>query len=134
MLVTFLYTQCPDVCPLIATRLSQALDQLGPKAADARLIAVSVDPKGDTPAHVTQFLRMHDLTGRMQYAIGTAAQLRPDLEALGRPGGDRHDQREPGQPLGPRLRHRRLRTDHHDLSVQPQAADVAHDVPVLASR
>ena len=57
-LVTFLYTNCPDVCPLIAEHLNTALRRLGERA-DTRVLAVSVDPKGDTPAAVRQFRRRH---------------------------------------------------------------------------
>src|SRR5712671_4846475 len=44
--VTFLYTHCPDVCPLIADNLNRVLRGLGPKRAATRVLAVSVDPKG----------------------------------------------------------------------------------------
>src|SRR5579862_9167401 len=42
-IVTFLYTHCPDVCPLVANQLvaAQRTD------TDLRVIAVSVDPKRD---------------------------------------------------------------------------------------
>jgi protein SCO1/2 len=73
--VTFLYTNCPDVCPLIASNLRVALNMLGKRASDVQLIAVSVDPRGDTPMAVADFLRSHQLTGRMQYLIGSSAQL-----------------------------------------------------------
>jgi protein SCO1/2 len=75
VLVTFLYTNCPDVCPLIASNLRVALNMLGSKAAEAQVIAVSVDPRGDTPAAVARFLHVHQMTGRMQYLIGSAGEL-----------------------------------------------------------
>lgn len=75
VLVTFLYTHCPDVCPLIADNLRAVLNRLGPAAARAQVIAVSVDPSGDTPQSVAAFLRAHAMAGRMQYLIGSAAQL-----------------------------------------------------------
>jgi protein SCO1/2 len=75
VLVTFLYTHCPDVCPLIASNLRVALNMLGPQAARAQLIAISVDPRGDTPAAVAAFLRARQMLGRMQYLIGSPAQL-----------------------------------------------------------
>jgi protein SCO1/2 len=75
VLVTFLYTHCPDVCPLIASNLGVALNQLGARASRARLIAISVDPRGDTPAAVARFLATHRLAGRMEYLIGSSAQL-----------------------------------------------------------
>jgi len=74
-LVTFLYTNCPDVCPLIASNLRVAMNLLGARAAKVQIIAVSVDPRGDTPAAVARFLRAHQMVGRMQYLIGSPAQL-----------------------------------------------------------
>src|SRR5487761_2182367 len=52
VLVTFLDTHCPDVCPLIASNLRVALNMLGPRAREAQVIAISVDPRGDTPGAV----------------------------------------------------------------------------------
>ena len=75
--VTFLYTHCPDVCPLIASHLHTVLAELGSRARNVQLIAVSVDPRGDTPGAVAAFLREHQLTGQMQYLIGSAKQLAP---------------------------------------------------------
>ncbi len=50
VLVTFLYTHCPDICPLITSNLRVTLNMLGAQASQAQIIAVSVDPRGDTPA------------------------------------------------------------------------------------
>jgi protein SCO1/2 len=75
--VTFLYTHCPDVCPLIASHLHTALTQMpAAERRELQIIAVSVDPRGDTPTTVAQFLNTHEMTGRMQYLIGSAAALR----------------------------------------------------------
>ncbi len=64
VLVTFIYTHCPDICPLIVGHLHAALSKLGPDAKDFQIIAVSVDPKGDTPKTVKKFLADHQMTGR----------------------------------------------------------------------
>jgi protein SCO1 len=69
--VAFIYTHCPDVCPLIAQNLNAALA----KAPELRVVAVSVDPKGDTPAAVRAFTRSRHLTGGFHYLIGSKAQL-----------------------------------------------------------
>jgi protein SCO1 len=71
--VAFLYTHCPDVCPLIANNLGAAMRKL----PDLRVLAISVDPKGDTPAAVRKFLRVHRLTARFRYLTGTRAELAP---------------------------------------------------------
>jgi protein SCO1 len=75
--VTFLYTHCPDVCPLIGSQLHNALARLGVRARVVQLIAVSVDPHGDKPPAVATFLRKHRLIGQMQYLIGSAGELAP---------------------------------------------------------
>ena len=49
VLVTFLYTHCPDVCPLITSNLRVAQAKLGAEASKLQIVAVSVDPHGDTP-------------------------------------------------------------------------------------
>ena len=75
--LTFIYTHCPDVCPLIASHLHTALAQMSAaERSEVRIVAVSVDPHGDTPTTVGQFLKTHEMTGRMQYLIGSAGVLR----------------------------------------------------------
>lgn len=79
--VTFLYTDCPDVCPLIAQELRAALELLGPRARDVAVVAVSVDPEGDDPAAVRAWLERHDLPPNFHYLLGSEQELRPTWEA-----------------------------------------------------
>ena len=76
-LVTFLYSTCPDVCPLIADELRAAIDGLGARRNHVAAVAVSVDPRGDTRANVRAFLRRHRLPRNFHYAIGTRGALAP---------------------------------------------------------
>jgi protein SCO1/2 len=76
VLVTFLYTHCPDTCPLMASKLHTALTELpASERSKVALIAVSVDPIGDTPATVAKFVSAHELTGAMKYGIGNRPEL-----------------------------------------------------------
>lgn len=74
VLVTFLYTHCPDVCPLIAANLSQALRTLR-KPQKVAVLAVSVDPKGDSARSVRAYVKAHHLVANFHYLIGTRSQL-----------------------------------------------------------
>ena len=77
VLVTFIYTHCPDVCPLITKNLNAALRVIGPSARkQVRVLAVSVDPVGDTPKAVKAYAREKHLFPQYQYLIGTRAELR----------------------------------------------------------
>jgi len=75
VLVTFLYTHCPDVCPLIASSLNTVLRTAGPQAK-LDVLAVSVDPKGDTPRAVRAYAKRMHLDPRFHYLIGSRAELR----------------------------------------------------------
>jgi protein SCO1/2 len=76
VVLTFLYTHCPDECPLTAEKLRVAAQTLGTQgAAQVRWVVVSVDPTGDTPASANAFVAAHHLTGTAQYLLGTQAQL-----------------------------------------------------------
>ena len=48
-LIFFGYTNCKDICPATMAKMSTAFDKLGDRAADVRLIFISVDYKRDTP-------------------------------------------------------------------------------------
>ncbi|MEO8633531.1 MAG: SCO family protein [Chloroflexota bacterium] len=73
--LAFLFTRCPDVCPLTAGQLRAAQRSLGDDASKVELVAVSVDPEGDTAAAVREFSDLHDLRDRWHYLIGPRAQL-----------------------------------------------------------
>ncbi|HLJ58747.1 MAG TPA: SCO family protein [bacterium] len=78
VVLTFLYTHCPDVCPLIADAFHAAFAQLDSgTAARTAFMAVSVDPNGDTPEAIKGFLAGHHVQGEMSYLHGSFAQLRP---------------------------------------------------------
>jgi protein SCO1/2 len=73
--LAFLYTRCPDVCPLTAGQFRAAQRSLGVDASKVQFLAVSVDPEGDTPAAVREFSDLHDLSDQWHYLIGPRAQL-----------------------------------------------------------
>jgi protein SCO1/2 len=75
VVVTFIYTHCPDICPLIVGHLHTVQEQLGAKAGRLQIVAVSVDPEGDSRMTVAAFLKAHQMTGRMKYLIGNRSQL-----------------------------------------------------------
>jgi protein SCO1/2 len=75
VLVTWLYVNCPDVCPLMVSNFKVALTKLGAKAKDVVIVAVSTDPKRDTPKAVNKFLEARGMDGRMQYLVGDKGSL-----------------------------------------------------------
>lgn len=83
VLLTFLYTQCPDVCPLTAETIRNARDKLGDAASGVSFVAVSVDPIGDTPANARKFVQDHRLLGSLRFLIGPRDALARVWQAYG---------------------------------------------------
>ncbi len=74
VVVTFLYTHCQDTCPIQAQTVRGALDQLG---HDVPALAVAVDPPNDTPQSARRFLAEQRASGRIDFVLGSRAELRP---------------------------------------------------------
>jgi cytochrome oxidase Cu insertion factor (SCO1/SenC/PrrC family) len=88
VLVTFLPSRCSAGCVQIATELHQALAAM-PAGLRRRLkvVAISTDPRNDTGATMTAFVRRYGARGSMQYLTGSAAQLRPVWREWGMAAG-----------------------------------------------
>lgn len=74
--LSFVYSQCPDTCPLTMQTFRQMREELGAAADDVQILLVSADPEGDTPEHVRQFLAQYDMSD-VPYVVGTQAELEP---------------------------------------------------------
>ena len=54
IVVAFIFTTCPDVCPVITSNLVSAETQL--EGIDYQFISVTVDPAKDTPAELNKYM------------------------------------------------------------------------------
>jgi protein SCO1/2 len=89
VILTFVYSTCKDTCPAQTQAIRGALDDLG---HDVPVLAVSVDPANDTPSRARAFLVEQRMTGRMEFLLGSRAELEAIWRAYGiRPQGDAFD-------------------------------------------
>ncbi len=135
VLITFIYTHCPDTCPLIVGNLHTAQSQLGPEARKLQILAVSVDPRGDTPSAVNAFLRAHRMTGRMEYLIGSRPQLIPTWRAWNVLAKGPQSNSSPDQVAHSALIYG-ISASGKITTLYPsnfKPSQVVHDVPILAS-
>jgi protein SCO1/2 len=134
VLVTFLYTHCPDLCPLITSKLHTAVGEMSAaERAQVQIIAVSVDPRGDTPATVAQFLAVHGMTGKMKYLIGSADALGAVWEKWGI--GSRRESADPALVAHTALVYG-ITGKGKIVTIYPttfKPSQVVHDVPILAA-
>jgi protein SCO1/2 len=130
VLLTFVYSHCADVCPLIVDNLSRAQEQFGGRA---QIVAISVDPRGDTPRAVRAFLRAHQMTGRMEYLLGSRRELARVWRGYGIAVDATPEEREVGHTasvVGITATGRRRAL--YPSTFQPEW--IVHDVPLLAAQ
>lgn len=76
-IVTFLFTHCTDVCPVLPqtlTRVDQRLSES--EKAKVRYVGISIDPRRDTPAQLKKFMQERGLSeSRWTLLTGTVKQL-----------------------------------------------------------
>lgn len=79
--LSFIFTTCPDICPLIASQMRAAYDLLPEATRDAVVfLGVSVDPERDTPAALRDFSARFGLDEVPGWHALTGS--RPELEAV----------------------------------------------------
>lgn len=83
VVLTFLYTHCPDACPIITEKLHQARAALGTDADRTAILAVTVDPANDTRAQVRAYSTQKDMLDKWHFLIGAQSVVAPVWQAYG---------------------------------------------------
>ncbi len=76
VLLTFFFTNCPDVCPLTASQIRQAEEMVQEKGGEFDVVIVSVDPENDTPESAREFLENYDRGDSWSFLTGDEATLK----------------------------------------------------------
>lgn len=99
LLVNFIFTRCPDVCPMLtvqADRLERGLPDVPVLGVPIRLLSITVDPGFDEPAVLADYAeareldlsRWHFLTGEPETVQQVIAGFQQGADRLGDgPGG-----------------------------------------------
>lgn len=78
--VGFIWTNCPDICPLVTTEmktLQVALATKGLMAKGVELVSITVDPERDTPAVLKEYARGYGADfSHWQFLTGSLDEIR----------------------------------------------------------
>lgn len=55
VIVNFLFTACPTVCPTLAARMASVQRELSPHGDRVHLVSITVDPANDTPERLREY-------------------------------------------------------------------------------
>ena len=80
LVLQFIFTTCPSVCPALSTALSAAQPELG---EGARLVSISIDPEFDTPARLRDYARRFDAGPQWWFLTGSREDVAAVQKAFG---------------------------------------------------
>jgi protein SCO1 len=84
VVISFIYTSCPDICPLTTARLAQVGEKLGEIVGrDIHFISMTVDPETDTPARLKAFSDAFHVGPGWQFVTGKPEDVRAINAKLG---------------------------------------------------
>lgn len=92
VLLTFGYTNCPDICPLTLGEFHSARQALGAASADVAFVFISVDGQRDSPDALRRYFELRGLEG----IIGLSG-AEDRVRALGKDYGLSFEMTEPDQ-------------------------------------
>ena len=75
--LTFLYTNCPSVCPIVTSQLREVYEGLGTDAELVEFVVISVDPERDTAEAARAYLDRWKLSDGWGFLVGNRADLEP---------------------------------------------------------
>lgn len=70
----FIYTNCPDICPLITQNLIKVQKQLN-YPDDVQFIGITFDPKRDTPDVLKDYMEVFDLDKNFDFLTGDSTAI-----------------------------------------------------------
>jgi len=71
VLLNFVFTSCPSICPLASQTFAEFQRRLGPEAAGVHLMSISIDPEQDTPARLLEYARKFHARAGWQLYTGS---------------------------------------------------------------
>lgn len=77
----FIYTHCPDICPLITQNLIKIQEGLD-YPDDVHFLAVSFDPKRDTPATLRKFKNIYGVDKNFDFLTGDSLTIAAMMDSV----------------------------------------------------
>lgn len=73
VVLTFIYTTCTSICPVLSQTLSQLQQALGADRDKVHIVSISIDPENDTPARLHAYAAKFGAGPEWQHYTGTLA-------------------------------------------------------------
>jgi protein SCO1 len=128
ILLQFIFTTCPGVCPILSASFLGLQDQLGDDLETVRLVSISIDPEIDTPQRLREYAERFRAGPRWTFLTGSQEAVTTVQKAFDAYRGNKM-RHEPTTYLRGDRGDRWLRLDGF-----PSASQLADEVRLLLPR
>ena len=80
-LITFIYTHCPDVCPVITANMKNIQSEMA-DTTGVRFVEITFDPARDTPSVLADYKELYRLNEQFTLLTGRPAEIDSLLSSL----------------------------------------------------
>ncbi len=80
VILQFIFTTCPSVCPVLLATLASARKELG---AGVRMVSISIDPDYDTPARLRDYSKQFGAAPQWWFLTGSSDDVAAVQKAFG---------------------------------------------------
>jgi protein SCO1/2 len=89
VVLSFIFTSCNTICPMISATLAQVQRKLGPARDQVHLVSISIDPEFDTPARLREYASKLGAGPEWNHYSGTLSASQAVQRAFGAYRGDK---------------------------------------------
>jgi|GEM_PF-1283161 Uncharacterized protein SCO1/SenC/PrrC, involved in biogenesis of respiratory and photosynthetic systems len=83
LVIGYIYTHCPDVCPMITQNMKKIYDLVG-KNKDVVFLSVTLDPMRDKPDVLREYKDVHEINaGNWKFLTGDEGEIEKFLKYMG---------------------------------------------------
>ena len=82
VLLSFFFSTCATVCPVLSAGYSTLLKTLGPQAGEARVVSIAIDPDHDTPEVLRGYRARFDAGPEWEFLTGSREDIERVLRAF----------------------------------------------------
>lgn len=84
-IISFIFTSCPGICPMITANMARSVPDLRQAGEDFQILLISVDPEHDTPGRLADYAERFRTGPEIRFLTGTndtVFQVMRSLDAL----------------------------------------------------
>ncbi len=89
VVLSFIFTTCTSICPLITQTLARLQDALGADRDRVHIVSISIDPEEDTPEVLTAYAKRYHAGPEWRHYTGTMQAIISTAKAFGAYRGDK---------------------------------------------